>query len=68
MNQVCLYKKTRKVEKDGKKKVYVNFYVKCGEDLIPVQVRFFPNDDGVDPMFKARKMTLKNFAEELSDD
>lgn len=63
---VQLFKKENKVSKNGEEKVYTNFYVKCGDTLIPIQIRFYGND-GVDPNFRARKLLLSTFAEVLPD-
>lgn len=64
-NEVLLFKKNRAYEKDGERRNATNFYVKCGDELVPVQVRFFPNDEGVDANFRARKKIMSAFAEEL---
>lgn len=53
------------VDKKGEERTATNFYVKCGDSMIPVEVRYFPNDEGVDPNYRARKMVLSSFAEEF---
>ena len=46
MAQVELYKQTGTyVNKDGVEKNFTNFYVKCGDELVPVTVKFFENDE-----------------------
>lgn len=68
--QVNLYKKVGKyTDKDGKEKSFVNFYVKCGDKLIPVEVSYFPNKkcEDRDPNYSGRKEVLGAFAETLPD-
>lgn len=45
--QVQLFKKvgTYKDKKDGKEKQYTNFYLRCGDSLIPIEPCFFPDKD-----------------------
>ncbi len=69
--QVQLFKKvgTYTDKKDGKVKPYTNFYVKCGDELIPVEVSYFPNAkcDNRDPNYNGRKQVLSAFAATLPD-
>ena len=69
--QVKLYKKkgTYVDKKDNKEKQYTNFYVECGDKLIPVEPVFFPNSalDGRDPGYSGRKSVLEAFAELLPE-
>lgn len=69
MAQVCLFKKVGKYtdKKDGKEKTYVNFYVLCGDELVPVEVKFFENEEGRDYRYSGRKSVLSVFAEKLPD-
>ncbi len=69
MSEVKLFKKTGTYvdKKDGKDKPFTNFYVRCGDSLIPVQVCFFENDEGKDPQYSARRAVLSAFAETLPD-
>lgn len=64
--QVQLFKKsgTYTDKKDGKEKRFVNFYLKCGDALIPVEIPYFPNErfDGRDPQYSGRKEVLSAFA------
>lgn len=64
--QVQLFKKVGTYpDKDtGKDKPYTNFYVKCGDALVPVQVCYFPNPkfDNRDPNYNGRKQVLSAFA------
>lgn len=56
-------------DKEGKDKFFVNFYVECGDQMIPVEPKYFPNPkcDDRDPAFAGRKAVLEAFAEELPD-
>lgn len=63
MAQVELYKQTGTyVNKDGVEKIFTNFYVKCGDELIPVTVKFFENDEGNDLRYAPRKAVMSAFA------
>ncbi|MDE6201539.1 MAG: hypothetical protein K2M47_06670 [Clostridiales bacterium] len=69
--QVQLFKKVGKYtdKNDGKEKTFTNFYVKCGDSLIPVEVCYFPQDkfDGRDPNYNGRKQVMSAFAVTLPD-
>ncbi len=68
MAEVKFFKKTSSyVDKnDGKDKTAVNFYIKCGDVLVPVQVRYFEDKTtGEDSHYRERKVLLTAFAEEL---
>lgn len=69
MSEVKLFKKKGSyVDKDGNEKTYTNFYVRCGDDnLIPVQVCYFENEEGRDPQYSVRRGILSAFAETLPD-
>lgn len=69
MAQVELLKKVGKYtdKRDGKEKPFTNFFVKCGSELIPVEVKFYEGEDGKDPRYSARKAVLSAFAEELPE-
>lgn len=69
MAQVGLFKKVGKYtdKKDGKEKTFVNFYVLCGDALIPVEVKFFENEEGKDYQYSGRKAVLAAFSEVLPD-
>lgn len=68
--QVQLFKKqgTYK-DKEGKEKRYTNFYLRCNDALIPIEVCYFPNDkcDGRDPQYAGRKDVMSAFAAILPD-
>ena len=69
--EVKLYKKTGTYfsEKDKKDKPFTNFYIKCNDQLIPVEVKYFPNPklDNRDPGYSGRFQVLSAFAEVLPD-
>lgn len=69
--QVSLFKKvgTYKDKKDGKEKQYTNFYLRCGDSLIPIEPCFFPDkdNDNRDYQYAGRKEVLKAFADTLPD-
>lgn len=68
--QVQLFKKSGKyTDKDGKEKPFTNFYVKCGDALVPIAVCYFPNAkcDNRDPQYNGRKEVLSAFAAILPD-
>ena len=68
MTQVELFKRKSKYVKDGEEKTATNFYVKCNDTLIPVEIKYFANKDtGIDPGYSSRKAVLYAFAEELPD-
>lgn len=69
--QVQLFKKSGKYtdKSTGKEKSFTNFYVKCGDALVPVEVCYFPQDkfDGRDPNYNGRKQVMSAFASPLPD-
>ena len=67
--QVELFKKIVPYkDKDGKDRTATNFYAKCGTDLIPIEVVFFPDKEtGNDPNYRGRKMVLSAFSEDLPE-
>lgn len=69
--QVQLFKKvgTYTDKKDGKEKRFTNFYLKCGDALVPVEVCYFPQEkfDNRDPQYNGRKEVLSAFAAILPD-
>ena len=68
---VQLYKKygTYTDKESGKEKRFVNFYVKCGDQMVVVEPKYFAQDkfDGRDPNFAGRKAVLEAFAELLPE-
>ena len=66
-----LYKKegTYFSAKDQKDKPFTNFYIACNDNLIPVEVKYFPNEQlgNRDPGYSARFAVLSAFAEPLPE-
>ena len=57
---------TNYVDKEGNEKTATNFFVECGGERIPIEVRYFNGPDGEpDRNYRARKMVLSSHAEEL---
>lgn len=66
--QVELLKKTSTYKTEaGEEKTALNFYLRCGGSLIPIQVRYFKNDEGRDPNYSGRKLVLSSFADTLPE-
>ena len=69
--EIKLYKKegTYFDEKEQKDKPFTNYYIGCNGNLIPVHVKYFPNEkfNGRDPGYSARVAVLSTFAELLPD-
>lgn len=55
-------------QKDGKEKIATNFFVSCGDILVPVEVKYFENKEtGRDDRYMERKTLLSAFADTLPD-
>lgn len=69
--EVKLYKKKGNYtdKQTGREKPFVNFYVQCGDQMIPVEPKYFPNEkcENRDPQFPGRKAVMEAFAEELPE-
>lgn len=67
--QVQLFKKLSDyVNANGEARTAINFYIKCGDSLIPIEIRYFQGQEGIDPNYRGRKMVLSSFAEEIIND
>lgn len=68
---VELYKKEGKYvdKKDNKEKPFVNFFVKCGDKLIPIDVKYFPNEKcgDRDPGYQGKMEVMRAFADTLPE-
>lgn len=61
--QVELFKRERIfTTSDGAEKRVENFFVKCGDTLVPVVVKFFGTEEKHDYQYSGRKMILSSFA------
>jgi hypothetical protein len=67
--QVNLYK--RNVEytnQDGEVKTATNYFVQCGDVLVPVEVKYFEDKQtGEDRNYRTRRSLMSAFAELLPD-
>ena len=56
-------------DKNGNDKKSTNFYLRCGSELIPVRVPYFPNEkcEGRDPQYQSRLAVLSSFASVLPE-
>lgn len=56
-------------DQEGKDKRFTNFYVKCGDQMIVVEPKYFPKAEfeGRDPSFAGRKAVLEAFATPLPE-
>ena len=54
-------------KRTGEEKHFTNFFVKCGDELVPVEVNFFENDEGKDPRYSARRAVMSAFAAVLPE-
>ena len=67
--QVNLYKKVVEyTNQDGEVKTATNYFVQCGDVLVPVEVKFFEDKKtGEDKNYRARRTLLSAFAEPLPE-
>ena len=64
--QIELFQKTNTYkDKNGVDKTAINFSLLCGNELIPIEVRYFENAEGHDPQYQSRKSVLRAFAAPL---
>lgn len=69
MAQVELFKRkgTYTDKRTGEEKLFTNFFVKCGDELVPVEVKFFEDKEGRDPRYSARRAVMSAFAAVLPE-
>lgn len=70
MADVKLFKKevAYTSKKDGKEKKTTNFYLQCGDRLIPIAAKYFEDkESGKDNSFAARVSVMSAFADVLPD-
>lgn len=67
--QVKLFKKVVEyTTQAGEKKTATNFFVECGDQLIPVEVKYFEDKEThTDKNYRVRRSLMSAFAEELPD-
>lgn len=64
--EVKIYKRRRNyAQSDGSVKSVEQFFIMCGDVLIPIKVAFFGTDDKRDYQYSGRKAVLSSFAEVL---
>ena len=50
----------------GEKKTATNYFVECGDVLVPVEVKYFEDKEtGEDKYYRTRRTLMSAFAEEL---
>ena len=54
-------------DKEGTEKKATNFYLRCGDTLVPIEIKYFPDENNVDKAYGARKSVLSAFASVLPD-
>ncbi len=66
---VELFKKlnTYKDATSGEEKKATRFFIKCNEELIPIEVTYFGTSDKPDTQYRSRKSVLNAFAAKLPD-
>lgn len=53
---------------EGEERKATNFFLKCGDVIVPVEVKYFENKEtGKDKDFVTRKTVLSAFADELPE-
>ena len=63
---VKIYKKEGTyTDKNGKEKLFVNFYLQANDKMIPIEVKYFANDkfEGRDPGYQGRVAVLSMLAQ-----
>ena len=66
--QVELLKRNVKYVKDGEEKIATNFFVKLGDVLVPIEVKYFEDKEtGEDKNYRTRRMLMSAFAGDLPE-
>ena len=67
--QVELFKKiVPYVDNKGDERTATNFFAKCGDVLVPIEVKYFEDKEtGEDRNYRTRKTLLAAFSEELPE-
>ena len=57
------------IDKNGKEKPFTNFYLQANDKMIPIEVKYFPNDkfEGRDPGYQGRVAVLSLLAQPVSE-
>lgn len=70
MTEMKLYKKkvVYKDKKTGEERYAINFSLKLGDTLVPIEVKFFPDKEtNRDNQYASRRAVMSAFAEEQSE-
>lgn len=69
MAEVKLYKKLAPyVDKDGKNQTATNLFVMCGDQLVPIEVKYFEDKEThIDKNYRVRKTLISAFADLLPE-
>jgi len=66
MAEVKLFKQLSQYKKDGETKTATNFFVRCGDVNIPIEIKYFEDrQTGRDNQYLGRKMVMSSYAEEI---
>ena len=60
-------KKVQYTDSKGERKKGVRLYVKCNDELIPIEVSYFGNDEKKDKQYSYRRAILSSFATVLPE-
>ena len=57
------------IDKNGKEKPFTNFYLQANDKIIPIEVKYFPNDkfEGRDPGYQGRVSVLSLLAQPVPE-
>lgn len=67
MLEVKLYAKKGTYVKDGEERPFTNYFLQCGETLVPIEVKNFSTKDKQDFQYSSRKGVLTAFAAPLPE-
>ena len=55
-----------KDKNSGDEKPYTNFFIQCGTQRIPIEVKYFGTQEKPDKSYSSRKTVLRAFAEPIN--
>lgn len=69
MANVNLFKRTGEYtdKRSGEKKPYTNFYVQCGDQMIPVEVSYFGTEEEPDRQYAPRRAIMSAFSDRMPE-
>ena len=62
------HKKGTYTNTNGEERYYINFFVKCGTKLIPIEIKYFGKDGQPDTQYLGRKAILETFSEPFPEE